>query len=546
MLVALFVVFALRQASEDHVTVDEAVYVASGVTALTRHDLRLNPEQPPLAKALAAVPVLLADPVIPDGDTWEDNVWFDYTADFVDAQQATERLDRVTFAARIVPVLVAVLGAALLVLLGLRLFGWWEGVLAAALWLTTPVVLGHGHLATTDVPFAVATLGVCLLLARYLDSPSVGRAVALGAATGAAMLTRYTGLALALGVIVSLVAAGWRHRRATAMAVATVALVAWASVWVGVRVVAPNEPDRAAAAVLESAVADGRDESLVARVGVAIPWPLEYRAGIAYAELTSDARPGYTWGTQVAGTTPWYWAAASVVKLPPTTLVLVPAGIAAWALVAPATRRRALVVLAPAALVLLLPILLQPRPIGVRYLLPVLALLFVAAGPAVRLARWRLGAASLGVLLAVQTALWLTAGSSALAWTSPLLRPGYRYASDSDLDWGQALGVLAERTAELRPAVALVGPRGVTIEDFPGAVPLEDVPPDELEGWVAVSASALTVQEREELAWLRAYCPVDTVDGAILLYFFEEPPERATDPPDQPASLCEGGPSRLA
>src|SRR5690606_16014437 len=47
-LLVQFVAVGLWQARHDSLTVDEAVDVASGVTSLVRHDLRMNPEHGPL------------------------------------------------------------------------------------------------------------------------------------------------------------------------------------------------------------------------------------------------------------------------------------------------------------------------------------------------------------------------------------------------------------------------------------------------------------------------------------------------------------------
>ena len=45
------------------------------------------------------------------------------------------------------------------------------------------------------------------------------------------------------------------------------------------------------------------------------------------------------------------------------------------------------------------------------------------------------------------------------------------------------------------------------------------------------------------LAWLRAYCPVGTIGGTILLYRFATPPV-AGPVPDAPAHTCPGSVSR--
>ena len=64
---ALFLVLALHQAWTDGPTYDEGPEVATGLAALTRHDLRGAPQHPPLGKVLAAAPLLFRQPYIPSG-----------------------------------------------------------------------------------------------------------------------------------------------------------------------------------------------------------------------------------------------------------------------------------------------------------------------------------------------------------------------------------------------------------------------------------------------------------------------------------------------
>src|SRR5205807_10099221 len=42
----------------ESVTVDEVSHIGAGISYLERFDLRMNPEHPPLAKALAAIPLV--------------------------------------------------------------------------------------------------------------------------------------------------------------------------------------------------------------------------------------------------------------------------------------------------------------------------------------------------------------------------------------------------------------------------------------------------------------------------------------------------------
>jgi hypothetical protein len=128
-----------------------------------------------------------------------------------------------------------------------------------------------------------------------------------------------------------------------------------------------------------------------------------------------------------------------------------------------------------------------------------------------------------------------------MAWTAQPFRPGYRVTADSNIDWGQDLWRLRDwaRSRSPDPYIAYVGPRGVGAARLPGTRLLSSVRPEQVRGWVAVSVRLLVVYERERLAWLRAYCPVDTVGGSILVYRFTRAPDAAPGP-DVPRRPCEG------
>jgi hypothetical protein len=230
-----------------------------------------------------------------------------------------------------------------------------------------------------------------------------------------------------------------------------------------------------------------------------------------------------------------------VVKTVPTTLLLLLAGPIAWRAVDPPIRRQAVLVLAAPAVCLLAFTMITPRDIGVRYLLPVLALWLVAASPVVILARRsRAGASLVVAVVAVSGVAVVLSSPNSLAWAAPPFAPAYRVVTNSDVDWGQGLYQLQHWSAGKDPWVAYFGPRGSSVGDIPGGRRLLGRDPEHVVGWVAVSATDLTSAARSELAWLRAYCPVGQLAGSILLYHFAQPPS-ALRGQTRPAGFCPSG-----
>lgn len=533
-----FVVAGLIEAANDAPTIDEGVDVSSGVTSLVRRDLRLSPEHPPLPKLLSALPALAAGPIIPEGEAWEEGDWFDHADDFVRANDEAGRLREVLFLARLVPIAEGVACGVLLFLLGRRLAGEAAGAVAAGLWFTTPVVVGLSHLAMLDVPFTLTVLLVSLALLRDRDEPSLRTALVVGLACGAAVSTRHLGLVL-LPVAATVVATAPGRRSAADRpvpgAVLAVLLVPLLCLWIGYRGFDPTPPEGRARERLDSIVSAGADESAVVRLATAVPAPVEYRAGLGFLALTAEERPAFLLGHAWDGSRWWFFPASALVKLPLGALAAVAIGGWWWTKVPVDRRRSGLVAVAAPAGALGLALLVQPLNSGLRLALPVVALAFVAASPIALVGRHRAGRIGLALLAVTQLVALAVAVPHTLAWTAPPFQPGYRVASNSNLDVGQDLYRLRRWSEGRAPWVAIATSRGMTIPAE--ARPLLDAPPSQVTGWVAVGATQLTALHRDELAWLRSYCPVGTIGGSILVYRFDRPP-RAEPGPTKPAAPC--------
>ena len=532
-----FVASGLIQAWRDAPTVDEGVDLAAGVSSWVHHDLRMSPEHPAWPKLVAAVPALAGHPIVPEGASWREGEWFGYTDDFLRANDEDGRLRRVLFLSRLVPLAEAVACGGLIFVLGRRLAGEDGGLLAAGLWFTTPVVLGLGHVQSLDMTFALATLLVALSLLRFRDHPTVARAATVGATVGVALLCRHTGLVLA-GAGVGVVA--WSARRAglptrqVVRCTAAVLVVGYLLLWAGYRGFDPTPPTGPTAERFDAIVDDASASSSLARVVLAVPAPIEWRAGFGYLELTGEARPAWLFGQSWEGGRWWYFPAVVVAKVPLGALAVLLLGPLVWR-----GRRRAgdaAAVLAVPALLLAGAVAVQGLDIGLRLVLPSLALLFVAAAPVAGHLRGRAGALVVGGLVLSQVAVLVAAGPHSLAWTPPPFTPAYRYVSDSNVDFGQDLWRLRDWSRGKQPWVAVMRARGLDPPE--GSRRLVDADPADVRGWAAVGVTSLTVISRDELAWLRAYCPVGTLGGGgILLYRFDRPPS-AEPGPDRPVAPC--------
>jgi 4-amino-4-deoxy-L-arabinose transferase-like glycosyltransferase len=524
-----FLVLGVAEAWADAPTFDEPVYVSAGLAAVLHHDVALNEEHPPLPKVLAVLPVLFVHPVVPAGGRWSGNDELGYGARFVAAQLAAGKLRRVTFASRLVP-LAETAGVAF-VLFGLasELSGALAGALAGMLWLASPLVLGIGHLDGTDVPFALGVTLSSWALLRWLRLRSTSALVWLGLGLAAAAETQVTGVLVVASALAVVVAAQWRSGVGPALARAGLAgLIAWAVVW---------------------AIYIAVDPAMLRQVPMLVPRP--YLDGIRYLAVhDTTSSPAYVAGIAYTGGRWWFWPLSLAIKWPQTSLLLLLAGAIGCLRLPPGARLRAGLAVGLPAVLLTAFTLAMPKDVGVRYLLPAVALLAAAAasglvavletGPGER--RRRLARAAVAALLGL--AVLSTAGSfpRSIAWTAWPFRPGYAVATDSDVDWGQGLYALRSWSAGRDPWVAYFGPRGISTAGAPGARPLLGASPARLDGWVAVSVTALNSANRASVGWLRGWCPVAILDGTILIYHFGQPPgsAHAAQLPPSAGPLCPG------
>ena len=529
LLVAGFLGLGLAEAWSDAPTFDEPVYVAAGIAGVLHHDVTFNDEHPPLPKVLAALPVLLAHPVIPPNGRWSGNDEHSYAARFVAAQLAAGTLRRVTFASRLVPLAESAGVAFVLFALGAELFGPVAGALAGALWLAAPFVLGIGHLDGVDIPFSLTTALSAWALARWLRSRRTRGLIWVGLALGAVAITQISGLLIVAGSLAVILAVEWRAgiQRAVARTALT-GLVALIAIWASYVVLAP---------------------SVIWKSPSVLPRP--YLDGVGYlANQDTVGTTGYVAGIAYQGGRWWFWPVSLVIKWPAASLLLLVAGAAVAALgwrglPSGVPSRLAGAVVLPAVLLTAFT-LTMPRDIGLRYLLPAMALWAVLAGalvPAVTALRPRprhLAQASVAGLLTLALLATIWSFPNSLAWTTRPFRPAYRAVTDSNIDWGQGLYALSAWSERHHPWIVYFGPRGITPAAIPGARALPSSAPAGISGWVAVSVTALNSTNRSSLAWLRRWCPVGVLDGSILLYRFREPPLSAAPVPVQPPALCPG------
>ncbi|MFJ6080163.1 ArnT family glycosyltransferase [Streptomyces sp. NPDC092369] len=524
-LVPLLVVLLLGQlaaamattAVQQTPTIDEPVYVGTAADYLHEHRIRFNPEHPPLGKLVIALGVAVADPHVDTnyrGDQGEFGRHLLY--------ESGNDPWRLMFWARL-PVMVLTLLFGLVVFSFAReLAGAAAGLAALALYSFSPDIVAHGSLATLDVPAAGFVLTSAWLAWRARQRPR--RYVPLaGIALGAGLATKMSVLPV-VPVLCALAAWSVWHggsadrRRAVLRALAGAAVVAGAAVtvvWASYLVVDP----RLRASSMDPVPAVHGLKGLVVDL---LPLPGSYKDGMRL-QFGMEAYPwqGFLFGHVYTGSLWYYLPVALLVKTPLGMLALWAAG--AVVLVAvPRLRPAAPYVLVPAA-VLLAAAMTGSRDFGTRYAVFVPMFLAVAAG-CVLAVRWRWAPLVTGVLVAFVAVSSVRTYPYYLPYSNEAFggpAKTHLRLHDSNVDWGQDLGRLADRLRERYAGerVWLVY-KGSGVPSFYGidAADPRDVPESEVHGLLVVSDSSVAKARGRLAALIAGSRAIDEVGHSITVY----------------------------
>ncbi|MEU0791124.1 phospholipid carrier-dependent glycosyltransferase [Amycolatopsis sp. NPDC005961] len=519
-LLAEMAIAMITTAVEQSPTIDEPVYVGTAVVYLDQHSLRYNPEHPPLGKLIIATGLAFTGAHLDPGFTGDQTQLGRHVL-----YESGDDPGRLMLAARL-PVIVLTLLFGLVVFAFAReLTGPAGGVTALALYAFSPDVIAHGSLATLDVPVAGFLLTSAWLLWRARRRPGLYVPLA-GLAFGAAVATKMSALAAVPVVLLLVVLSVWHARRGIGpqrtlrvlglgvAAAVSLTLLAVAVVWASYLVVDPRlhwtpPPDLPA---------DHGLRALVDRLPLPRPYLDGMRVQFAFEDRTWST---FLLGRYHAGALWYYLPVALLVKTPLATLALGLAGAVALSAV-PRLRPAAPYVLVPAA-VLLAAAMTSTRDLGVRYAIFVPMFLAVAAAGVVAV-RWRWAHVAAGVLVVFAAVSSLRTFPYYLPYSNEAFGgPARTHLSlhDSNVDWGQDLGGLADRLRQDHPGerVWLVykGSGVPSAYGIDAADPLA-VPPDEVHGLLAVSDSAIAKADDRLTALISGSAPIDEVGHSITLY----------------------------
>ena len=203
LLLLLMAFLAGSAALRESITIDEVAHLGAGVSYLQKLDLRMNQEHPPLAKVVAAIPLVFrgvrADysdiSWIFSGNSLFGSFLGEWPWGHAVALRWNDPYSTVLWGRVPMLLLTLALGASIY-LFASKLGNPWGGVLCLAAYVTTPAFLVFGPLILTDIPVAFFSLLTLWSFASLWRSPSRAALVRFGLLFGASILSKFSAGAL--------------------------------------------------------------------------------------------------------------------------------------------------------------------------------------------------------------------------------------------------------------------------------------------------------------------------------------------------------------
>ncbi len=539
LLLLLMAVLAGGAARRESVTIDEVAHTAAGVSYLQKLDMRMNEEHPPLAKIIAAAPLVLRG-VHADYShvswTFSQGPFRQYLGEWVFGHWFLMKWNdpRSTLLWARLPMLLMTLTLGLVIYLcGSKLGGKWGGLLCLTAYVSMPAFLTFGPLVVTDVVLTLFWVLTAWYLAEMWRSPSRGKVIVFGLLLAATLLSKFSsGLML---LVFPAVALSLRLRRVPGQPTEKLELKAWrrrawwnilkGTLWAGLcvylvyLVLSWNQPTDSF-----NFIPHFPASPLLRRL--LMPLMVYFRGLIGFV-LGAGSRPTYILGHAYPHGVWFYFPVLFLLKNPLAfLLLLLLAG--AFALgnkafggsssAIPTGRELHWRCLCVSLAVYTAACLLSRLDLSIRHFLPPLALIILLLAPLPRMIeslRQRRPVAGM-------TLKWITV---ALAFTClltavraypnfmPFLnalsvgRPGYTLVNDSNLDWNQSLPEVEGFARQHRTTRLL-------LDEYAFSEPQAYVPeaqiwncqipsPDDAKQWVVVSAN--NIADAHNCLWLLKY-----------------------------------------
>jgi hypothetical protein len=540
LLLAMMALLSGGAARRESVTVDEVAHIGAGVSYLQKLDLRMNEEHPPLAKVLAALPLVLRGVHADYSNiswTFSNKMFNARLGEWVFGHWLIMRWNdpySTVLWARVPMLLLTLLLGIAIYVYGSRLGDVRGGLLCLSVYASMPAFLAFGPLVITDIAITLFWVLAVWQLPEMWRSPSRWGVLKFGLVLAGAFLSKFSsGLLFFVFVAFALslrwrgvpeqptdkaARRAWRRRGWRNLAKATL----WAAcfVYVFYFVFSWNQPTDSFSIIPHFPASPFLRRLLM---------PLWiYLRGLAGFALTAGSRPTYILGHSYSHGVWFYFPALFVLKSPLAfLLLLLLAVVVAILLKGRSAGQRSAIpsgmelhwrAVWVSLVVFVAACMLNRLDLSIRHFSVALALLILLLAPLPRMLEslqrlnWRGARAgnwvTIGLAIAsLATAVWAYPNYFPFLNVLSMGRPGYLLVNDSNLDWNHAL-------PEVESFVRERGLNQILLDEYGFSEPTAYVSqaqlwscqePSPRDGgqWVVVSASSIA--DGHNCLWLMRY-----------------------------------------
>ncbi len=190
--------------SQESAIMDELAHIPAGYGYVKYLDYRLNPEHPPLVKAIAALPLLFEKLNFPtDKSPWQNEVNGQWQVGAQFLYESGNNADQIVQTSRFGPMLLTLILILFIFVWSKELIGRWWALLPTFLFAMSPTVLTHGHYVTTDLGAALGIFISIYYFVKFLINSNKQNLIWAGLAFGIAQLMKFSAVLLIpfLGVL---------------------------------------------------------------------------------------------------------------------------------------------------------------------------------------------------------------------------------------------------------------------------------------------------------------------------------------------------------
>ncbi|MBI5079418.1 glycosyltransferase family 39 protein [Candidatus Wolfebacteria bacterium] len=190
-------VLTLNASLRESATMDELAHIPAGYGYVKYLDFRLNPEHPPLVKALTAFPLLFQNLKFPtDKSSWQSDINGQWTAGAQFLYESGNDADKIIKLSRLGPMILTLILIIFIYIWSKELMGRWWALFPSFLFAFSPAVLAHGHYVTTDIGAALGIFIATYYFIKFLFQPSRRHLIFAGLIFGIAQLMKFSAVLL--------------------------------------------------------------------------------------------------------------------------------------------------------------------------------------------------------------------------------------------------------------------------------------------------------------------------------------------------------------